>query len=200
MIVITIDQRKSRSRPDYVDALIHRLNTGWDMLRPFERTAGDELQGIISDGEAAVGLAMTVVSIGLWSIGIGVGSVAHPLPRQTRAGQGPAFEAARDAVERAKSSPGWIAVSGGPGESERIQAELQLAAELVRRRSTQATEAGVLIDAGFTQKEAAAQLGISQQAVSARLNAALWSPTTNVLRYAGLALTELSARFDVIEA
>ncbi|GAA4372194.1 helix-turn-helix domain-containing protein [Paeniglutamicibacter cryotolerans] len=199
MIVITIDQRKSRSRPDYVDPLVHQLNHSWEMLRAFERTAGDELQGVMSDGEAAVRLAMDVVATGLWSIGIGVGSVVHPLPQQTRAGQGPAFEAARDAVERAKSSPGWIAVSGVTGEAERIQAELQLAAELVRRRTRPATEAGMLIDAGLTQKEAAARLGVSQQAVSARLNAALWSPTANVIRHAGLALAEVSAHFDVME-
>lgn len=169
------------------------------MHRPFERTAGDELQGVITDGTDAVRLAMDVVATRQWSIGVGVGSVVHPLPRQTRAGQGPAFEAARDAVERAKSSPGWIAVEGSSGETERIQAELQLAAELVRRRTELASEAGTLIDAGLTQKEAAARLGITQQAVSARLNAALWHPTSAVIRHAGLALAKASERFDVME-
>ena len=67
MIVITIDQRASRRRPDLVDDLVARLNERYAPLRHFERTAGDELQGVLDDGVAAVELALDVAGTGEWA-------------------------------------------------------------------------------------------------------------------------------------
>ncbi|GER22119.1 hypothetical protein NCCP1664_06160 [Zafaria cholistanensis] len=196
MIVATIDQRASRRRADLVDQLIDRLNTGYPLVRPFERTAGDELQGVLDDGPAAAALALEVAATRAWSIGVGVGAVRLPLPAQTRAGAGPAFENARAAVERAKHSPASLAVVGPEPEGPRLEAELQLVAELEARRSPAAAEAGLLIEQGFSQREAAERLGITQQAVSARLAAGLWQPTRALLREAGAALGRLSDSAD----
>ncbi|MEV4901432.1 hypothetical protein AB0K08_08850 [Citricoccus sp. NPDC055426] len=199
MFVMTMDQRASSGGPDRVAALVEGLNapSAQGILRPFQRTAGDEVQGVVELADTVVGIALSAARSGHWSVGIGVGAVRRPLPAETRAGAGPAFEYAREAVERAKHSSGRVAVSGptpgaGHGESqdrnqapnqdlnqtgellEAIEASLQLLAELEFRRSAEGQEAGRWMDAGKTQREAADELGVSQQAVSSRLRSGLW--------------------------
>jgi hypothetical protein len=141
----------------------------------FERTAGDEFQGVLDDPAAVVDVVRRLVRDGGWSIGIGAGPVQTPLPRSTRAGAGAAFLAARSAVEAAKRRPVRVAVRGTAGESAAdAQAVLTALAALVERRSDQAWEAIALVEAGRTQAQAAAELGITRQAVGQRLAAAFW--------------------------
>ncbi|MET1033665.1 MAG: hypothetical protein ABWX68_00290 [Arthrobacter sp.] len=196
MIVITIDQRASRRRPDLVDDLVARLNERYAPLRRFERTAGDELQGVLDDGRAAVELALDVAGTGEWSVGIGVGSVKRPLPEQTRAGSGEAFELAREAVERAKHSPASLAVAGPGREAKRLEAELQLVAEVNLRRTEASEEAGRLIASGLSQREAAERLGITQQAVSGRLASGLWHQSRALAAQAAGAMAAYSEATD----
>lgn len=214
MFVITIDQRGSSRGPDRVVALLDGVNpaaatsagegsgrTPRDWVRPFQRTAGDEVQGVSDDAEAVVGLTLSAARSGHWSIGIGVGAVRHPLPVETRAGAGEAFEAARRAVERAKHMPGRVAVVGpertdprghddaavharsSAGEQsvevadllEAAEAALQLLSVLEYRRSDEGQEAGRLADTGLSQRDVAERLSVTQQAVSARLRSGLWN-------------------------
>lgn len=190
MFVMTMDQRGSSTGPDRVGGLVDGLNAGGPgqgIVRPFQRTAGDEVQGLLDRADAVVGIALSAARSGHWSVGIGVGPVREPMPRETRAGAGPAFEQARDAVGRAKHAPGRVAVSAaapaGAGQQDRtllieaVEASLQLLAELEHRRSTEGQDAGRLVDAGLTQREAAEELGITQQAVSSRLRSGLWHET-----------------------
>jgi DNA-directed RNA polymerase specialized sigma24 family protein len=101
--------------------------------------------------------------------------VQTPLPDSTRAGSGPAFLAARRAVDAAKQRPLRLAVRGAvPPEAADAQAVLSALAALVERRSEQAWEAIALVDQGRTQSEAATVLGVSRQAVGQRLAAGLW--------------------------
>ncbi|MEE1621183.1 hypothetical protein ACQ3I4_02725 [Zafaria sp. Z1313] len=193
MYVVTIDQRASRRKPDLVDGLVERLNREYSPVRPFERTAGDELQGVFDDGRGVAALVLDVAATGEWSIGVGVGSVRLPLPRQTRAGAGEAFELARDAVERAKSSPGSLALNARDPRIERVEAELQLIAGVDARRSPASQEAGLLVAGGRSQKEAAGLLGVSQQAVSSRLASGLWQQCRRLERHAAEALHALDA-------
>ncbi|MDN6168673.1 MAG: hypothetical protein L0J11_01140 [Micrococcaceae bacterium] len=195
MIVLTIDQRDSRHNPDRVEVLVARLNADFPVLRAFERTAGDELQGVMDDGVAAVRLLLEVARSARWSVGLGVGSVKSPLPQQTRAGSGEAFEAARAAVERAKHAPASVAGSGRGGEAERLEAELQLVAEVNGRRTEASWAAGLLIDQGLSQHEAALRLGITQQAVSSRLATGLWLPCRQLAEQAGVALARYNTQF-----
>uniref|UniRef100_UPI001EE07EEA SatD family protein n=1 Tax=Rhodococcus zopfii TaxID=43772 RepID=UPI001EE07EEA len=135
MFVLTVDQRGSRRDVDRVAALLDELRDA-DLLRPFERTAGDEVQAVADDAETVVDLALDLVRRGHWSVGIGVGSVETPLPEQTRAGRGPAFEHARTAVERAKNAPGNLAVEGTDSAAAAdADAALTLLATLVLRRT-----------------------------------------------------------------
>lgn len=176
MYVLTVDQRDSRRSPDRIEGLLRALGQrpGAYVLG-FERTAGDEVQGVLDDASTVVDLVLRLTRDGAWSIGVGVGEVKTPLPASTRAGSGPAFTAARDAVTRAKSRPYGLAVSGDPPDAaRRAQAALELLAATLERRSDRGWEAVDLAASGLNQIEVAAKLGISKQAVSQRLQAADW--------------------------
>src|SRR5689334_2614434 len=104
MFVVTADQRRSRTGEDQVPAVLDALSA-IPALRRFERTAGDEIQGMPADAQAVVAVVVALVRAGWWT-GVGVGPVDRPLPRSARAGRGGAYVAARRAVDSAKSAPG----------------------------------------------------------------------------------------------
>lgn len=124
MIVLTVDQRGSTYAPDRVPDILAELGRlvhgRAGLVVPFERTVGDEVQGILAPGRAgaelAVDLTLHLLRDQGWSIGIGVGQVDGPLPAVSREARGFAFYRARDAVERAKTrSKGMsVAVEGPP--------------------------------------------------------------------------------------
>ena len=173
--MVTVDQRGSRRAGDRVADLLPRLQRAVPTVLPFERTAGDEFQGLLDDSAAVVDLVLTLVREGSWSIGVGAGPVQAPLPASTRAATGPAFLAARRAVDASKQRASHVAVRGAvPVEAADAQAVLGALAHLVDRRSEPAWEAIALVGAGRTQAQAAAELGISRQAVGQRLAAAQW--------------------------
>jgi hypothetical protein len=172
--VLTVDQKGSRHGPDRVADVLARLREVPTLL-PFERTAGDEFQGVLGDPDQVVDVVLDLVRLGGWSIGVGAGPVQTPLPTSTRAAAGPAFLSARRAVDAAKTRPARLAVRGAvPADAADAQAVLSALAAIVDRRSDQAWEAIVLVNGGRTQAEAAAELGISRQAVGQRLAAGLW--------------------------
>jgi hypothetical protein len=173
--VLTVDQRGSRSSPDRVAEALRRLNAAVPTVLGFERTAGDEFQGVLSDPDDVVEVVLHLVRSGDWSIGVGAGPVQAPLPQSTRAAAGTAFLCARRAVEAAKKRPVRLAVRGAsPVDAADAQAVLTALAVFVERRSDQAWEAIALVGSGRTQADAAATLGISRQAVGQRLAAGLW--------------------------
>ena len=178
MFVLTVDQRGSRRDVDRVAQLLTEF-ANRDLVRPFQRTAGDEVQAVVADPATVVDLALDLVGREHWSIGIGTGPVEEPLPAETRAGRGPAFESARVAVDRAKSAPGRVAVEGSDTESAAdADTALTLVAVLVARRTEEGREAVEQMRHGSTQTEAARALGISKQAVSQRLSTAGWHVET----------------------
>ena len=104
MFVITADQRASRSNRDLVPAAladVQRL-VGDRLAAAAERTVGDEIQLATEDPVAALQIALHLVREEAWSVGVGVGPVEEPLPRQVREARGEAFLHARTAVERAQ--------------------------------------------------------------------------------------------------
>lgn len=189
MIVLTIDQRRSRQGEDKVEALINQANNTVTHVRPFQRTAGDEVQAVFDDAMEAIHLAVMMAASGDWSVGLGYGEVELPLPRETRAGRGPAFVFAREAVERAKNTNAHLSVAGPTEEASRLEAELQLTACIVSKRRATAWEAGTLADQGLTQQQIATRLGITQQAVSSRLSAALWFEANRMMEEATKSLS-----------
>jgi hypothetical protein len=175
VFVLTVDQQGSRRSADRVAALLPRLDRAIATVLPFERTAGDEFQGVLDDAAGVVDLVLQLVREGGWSIGIGAGPVQTPLPTSTRAATGPAFLCARRAVDAAKQRPSRVAVRGAsPADAGDAQSVLGALALLVDRRSEPAWEAITQVQAGRTQAQAAAALGISRQAVGQRLAAGQW--------------------------
>lgn len=195
---MTVDQKASRTRGDAVPALLDAI-TAWrdrqpadPFVLPVERTVGDEVQGVLADAHAVVGLALLLQRLGGWSVGIGAGPVAEPLATSAPASSGEAFILARTAVERARgravSVP--LAVDGvAAGAAEEAEALLQLLAAVVRRRSDAGWEVVDLLAEGGTQRAAAERLGISAQAVSQRLDAALWQEEVRLHPLAARLLT-----------
>ena len=179
MFVLTLDQQQSRDRQDAVAALLTRLNAPErrdGVLRDFERTAGDEAQGVVSAPETLLDIVLTLVREQCWHIGVGIGTVDEPLPASTRAGRGAAFVRARTAVGRAKSAPHRLSVVGavdaGDYRAEHVETVLWLLAAVVARRSARGWEVADMLAQGMTRGRIADVLGISASAVSQRLQVA----------------------------
>jgi hypothetical protein len=176
VFVLTVDQRSSRASADLVPALLKLLNRRSKvdgLVRRFERTAGDEVQGVLTDPATTVDIVVELLRADTWNIGLGFGDVAEPLPRITRAGRGDAFVHAREAVTAAKASTHHANVVGSdPYAAERTETVLWLLATVLRRRSVRGWEVADLLSQGLTRREVSARLGISQSAVTQRAQAA----------------------------
>jgi len=172
VVVLTVDQDASRDRPDEVPAGLAALSEVATRLA-FDRTAGDEFQGVLDDPAAVVTALEVLLRAGEWNIGLGVGEVETPLPDTARAGRGPAYVAAREAVTAAKSSPWRVRASGTPADAVRaLESAIWLWAALLARRTPRGWEVADLVDQGLTYEETASRLSISQSAVSQRAAAA----------------------------
>lgn len=171
VVVVTVDQRGSRSTADRVPGAIAAL-AEVAMLRPFERTAGDEFQGVLDSPGSLPRVLETLLRDGTWNIGLGVGPVDLPLPASARAGSGPAYLLAREAVTAAKGSPWHLRVSGDDDGARDLESALWLWAALLDRRTDKGWEVTDLVDTGLSYDEAGRRLGISQSAVSQRAQAA----------------------------
>ena len=173
--VLTVDRQSSRGGLDRGAGVLGRLTDGVPTVLTFERTAGDEFQGVLADPAVVVDVVLRLVREGGWSIGVGAGPVQTPLPDSARAGAGPAYLSARRAVDAAKQRGVRLAVRGAvPPDAGDAQAVLSALAVVVQRRSAPAWEAIELVRAGRTQADAATVLGVSRQAVGQRLAAGLW--------------------------
>ena len=110
MYVVTIDQRGSRVADDLVPGLLEAL-ADIPCAAAFERTAGDEVQGLLTDPAAVRRALLVALRGGEWHCGVGAGEVDDDsYASGTRAGRGPAYLAARDAVEAAKGLSSSVAV------------------------------------------------------------------------------------------
>lgn len=171
-IVLTIDQRGSRTGSDLVPVVLESLGAV-PARRAFERTAGDELQGVLDDPTAVAGALELLLRAGTWNIGLGIGGVDQPLPSQARAGRGAAYLHARTAVTAAKSAPWHLRVVGDDEyRSRHLETVAWLWAAVLGRRSQRGWEVADLVDQGLSYDETGRRLGISQSAVSQRAHAA----------------------------
>lgn len=177
--VLTLDQQRSSTTEDAVPALLDALDSPAlpaPLLRPFQRTAGDEVQGVLDDPGVGVEVVARVLRVGGWYLGIGIGDVDAPLPEETRAGRGPAFVRARAAVTRAKHDVHHLAVVAGDpaGEpvAEHLETVLGLWAGILERRTVGGWAVHDLLATGLSYAEAGERLGITQSAVSQRARTA----------------------------
>jgi hypothetical protein len=192
-LVLTVDQIQSRAQPDLVDVTLAQLG-GVETLLPFTRTVGDEFQGLLASPASVVDVTLGLMRTVAWHIGIGIGAVQQPLPSDVRQARGPAFLAARGAVDAAKKEPTHLSVQSVPDrvEARDVEITFRLLIALQQRRSPLGWEAADLMDQGLTQAAAASTLEITRQALSQRLQAAHWS----LDREARPVLARLLARAD----
>lgn len=183
MFVITADQIDSRSTADAAAGALRDIGATFAsrLLLPPDRTAGDEIQALTDDADAAYRLVLRLTRDGRWSVGLGVGTIREPLGESTRASTGNAFFAARAAIDAAKRAPvrfalrtepaSEAAAAPRPGETIRaadLEALIALVLTLREKRTDKGWEVHDLLDAGMTQSDAARSLGITQGAVSMR--------------------------------
>ncbi|PKQ32620.1 MAG: transposase [Actinobacteria bacterium HGW-Actinobacteria-2] len=176
---VVADQINSRADDDLVPAALAHLEQVPTVL-PFERTAGDEIQGLLDSPDALVAAILTLTRISGWRVGVGLGLVDQPLPNSTRAARGPAYLAARAAITAARKQPTSFALRvaetvGGDryGDSvaagEAAETAVWLWRGVLTRRTPEGWELMDLLDRGYTKADAARELGISPSAVSQRL-------------------------------
>ncbi|MFT4108868.1 sigma factor-like helix-turn-helix DNA-binding protein [Propionicimonas sp.] len=191
--VVLADQVDSRSGEDRVPAALAALDALPSVL-PFERTAGDELQGLLDDPVTVVQAVVRLTRLQQWRIGVGAGTVEAPLPASTRAARGGAYLAARTAITRARRAPGDLALAldpaittpavgddrygGAVGAARDAETGLWLLRSVLERRSSEGWELMDLLEEGLTNAEAATRLGISASAVSQRLSRAARSESS----------------------
>lgn len=178
MYVLTIDQRHSRTDQDRVPRLLTALaEAEVRCVATFERTAGDEVQGLLDDPAAVRTALLTALRDGDWHCGVGVGEVEDgSFATGTRAGRGPAYLAAREAVKAAKTMPGSVAVrvpheAGAEATAWAADCEAvwTLVAGLVLDRTEAQWRAVDAVDRSPTQAAAAEELGITPTSVAGAL-------------------------------
>ena len=189
-LVILVDQRGSSGAPDLVSAAATRLNERFaDALDlAFVRTAGDEMQAVLGDPTPLPDLLVSLVDRGEWWVGLGVGGITH-VGETARESAGPAFKAAREAVEatkRRRGTPGPSVIGEPPELAASLQAALAGWSFIRLKRTDRQREVVAAVEAAESQRAAAAALGVTHQAVSDALAAAGYD--------AELQLRELVAR------
>ncbi|MEO5851425.1 MAG: transposase [Nocardioides sp.] len=180
VVVVTADQRGSRDDDDRVPAMLTRLTgltgltgLGTAHLLPFERTVGDEIQGVVDDPKALTHVLEGLLRDDHWHVGLGIGPVDLPLPEHAREGRGPAYLLAREAVTAAKGAPWQLRVGGAdPYLARQLESAVWLWAAVLGRRTDKGWQVVDLVDSGLSYERTAARLGISQSAVSQRAQAA----------------------------
>ncbi|WP_422391618.1 MarR family transcriptional regulator [Arthrobacter sp. N1] len=176
MFVLTIDQIGSRSSTDRIPGLLALLRPVPTVL-PWERSVGDEAQGVLAGSSDVVQAVLLCLRAGGWYIGIGVGEIDTPLPASPREGRGSAFVHARAAVDRAKKTGerAPLAVEGPDGAAE-AEGVLALLGRHVLARSEAEWRILDLLEPGVrgTQTAVARTLGITPQAVSKAAARAAW--------------------------
>lgn len=168
-----------RTDADEAEALVAHLNGTEPAAvpaRPFtwEEAAGESaVVGGLDRAADAVGVLLAAVRSDRWAVVLVAGE--------------PMRSASAAARRRARRSTGRCAVEAGESdpaaarEARTVEAVLQLVAVLERRRSSPQQAAGRLTEAGASQREAAETLGVSQQAVHARLRHGLWQEARTAL-------------------
>jgi hypothetical protein len=206
MFALLADQVRSRSDVDRVPAALAVL-APLPLRLGFERTAGDEIQGLADDPASVVDAVVRLTRLDGWRIGIGIGPVDGPLPSSTRAARGPAYLAARAAIGHARHATTDLAVVLDPtvggsryGDVEQAardaESALWLLRSLLQRRTEEGWELMDLLDAGLTNAQAAASLGVSPSAVSQRLGRSYRQEQERGTELAGRLLTRVRALGD----
>jgi len=185
-LALIIDQQESRSDRDRIPDAVATLNrVATDhLLMPFQRTIGDECQGVLASFTCVPDLVSHLAVEGRWWIGIGIGDVDGVAP-DSRDVSGSAFGRARDMVERAKKrtrrdggdwrQPWPLRVEGaGRDTDQALEACLAVIFMIVNERTDREHQIVSLVQQGWDQREIAAHLEISQPAITKAIARSHW--------------------------
>jgi hypothetical protein len=182
-IVVILDQQMSRLSPDRVGEAADRLEKALrpGLLRPPVRTAGDEMQAVVGEPAVLPKLIELCLRWEEWWLGIGLGGI-ESLGETSRDSRGPAFSAAREAIEHAKTRrKPPVAVSGDvPEIAGRLQGMCDVLAFLLARRTERQWEVIDVTRARGSGSQAASLLGISPQSANEVLRSAAFREQTAV--------------------
>ena len=178
LFVVTINQRDSRDVGDLVPELLREFRFV-DSVVPFQRSVGDELQGVVGSAKVAVDVALRAIRFRRWHVGIGVGEVHSPLPEHITDAEGYGLVYSRRAVNRAQKTGERIplAIEGPDSEvSAEAEAVLRLLGQIVYTRTEAEWNVLDLMTPGARgqQKLIAQELGITTQAVSKAVIRSHW--------------------------
>ncbi|WP_026549345.1 hypothetical protein [Arthrobacter sp. Br18] len=176
--VLTINQRDSREVGDLVPDLLRALRH-FPATVPFQRSVGDEVQGVVASAQTAVDAALRAIRYRRWHVGIGAGGILPPAPERILDAQGFGLVYARRAVDRAQKTGERIplAVEGPDAEvAGEAEAVLRLLGRIVYTRTDAEWTVLDLMTPGARgqQKFIAQELGISTQAVSKAVVRSHW--------------------------
>jgi hypothetical protein len=198
------DLRRSRALADRaavqqrLEAALVQVNRDLadELSAAFVVTLGDEFQGLLRRAAAAIPALMALDgALGDLPVrySLGWGALATRLRPEAVGMDGPCFHAARSALEMGKREQRWVTASGfGPRHDAILNGMLRLMGE-VRDRWTRTQAATVRAMRGApTQKEVAAQRGVSESTVSKALKGAMY----DAMIEAEAALTTLLEELD----
>lgn len=181
MYVITADQKKStKTKVDLAPEALHELKTIKTVL-PFERTVGDEIQGVIKDSEEALKAIKIIVAMGEWHCGLGIGNANLNNATKTTEASGEAFVNARHAVEEAKKHYLGLAVESDTNNTivSQLEALLRTKAILISGRSQRQKEIIENREMFASANEVAEQLKLSKGTISKSLRTSNWEVETS---------------------
>lgn len=178
LFVVTINQRDSREVGDLVPELLREFRFV-DAVVPFQRSVGDELQGVVAGAATAVDVALKAIRHRRWHVGIGVGELLSPVPDRILDAEGYGLVYSRRAVNRAQKTGERIplAVEGPDSEvAAEAEAVLRLLGQIVYTRTDAEWNVLDLLTPGARgqQKLIAQELGITTQAVSKAVIRSHW--------------------------
>ena len=153
---------REKGRAAFVESSAHALST-LPGVSPFEVIGVEDIRTTVDGPETALNLIMALLSDGNWAVGLGI-------TRRRRA----EFAATEAVGTRAAQVKAITDAHAPDTEAEDISATFALLAHILHKRTFEGREATSLVRSGLNQNEAAAQLGISKQAMSQRLQAAGW--------------------------
>jgi hypothetical protein len=193
----SFEGRKRRDLQHLLNTLLGTLNKGFAeaIAVPFTITRGDEWEGLVLPAAAPQFLPELIWKIELMRrtlplrLGIGFGAIDTELLPEAGQNDGPAFHAARRAIENAaeKKIPGGVFQGFGAKQDQVLNGLSMLLHTLRQRWSPQQREVIHLLRRGMRQVEVASALERSRQAVSTQTRAAAWpaySAGENALRIA----------------
>lgn len=199
MLYLTLTLAKNipdSQAPQIVGQLVESLNWHPDASggegTKFHAIGKRQVQGHLSSADETVGFILSAARSGTWGVYLTViPDTAADQPKQQQGDyHREMLSQAADAGVQALRAPGGVRVvkaqahklvdSKTAPEIGAIESTLQLLCSIERRRSDEGQTAGLMINAGNSQSQAAKTLGVSQQAVSARLQAGYWYESRKV--------------------